>query len=85
MTKRDNTHLKVNSQEISLINFHQTLTLDIQYHVYDIHKTYQSIDKVNFPPQMFEMSLCVKSILFLAYQEFTIEAKDFNQINYTFI
>lgn len=34
---------------------------------------------------MFEMSLCVKSILLLANQEFTTEAKDFNQVNYAFI
>lgn len=31
------------------------------------------------------MSLCVKSILLLANQEFTTEAKDFNQVNYAFI
>lgn len=34
---------------------------------------------------MFEISLCAKSILVLANQESTIEAKDFNQVNQTFI
>lgn len=48
MTKSDNTHLKGNSQEISLINFHQTLTLDIQYHVYNICKLFRAQIKLTF-------------------------------------